>query len=182
MDAEPAVLYVEKQQYNLNKLWLIYLLIGFPLLGIIVSGTFEQMYSDGSFSNMPDTDVAFFLINGGILVLLLVIPLFINALVLTVQVYPDTLEIKLGPWIQRTVKLNEVREAEILKIDREEYLKEYGQRKPGWQLKSHNTYNVKWEQAVQLLLNDGTKILIGSQHPAELKQVLYRQANFMVKS
>ena len=182
MDAEPVVLYFEKQQYNLNKLWLIYLLVGFPLLGIIVFSSYEQMYLTGSLSRLDESNQAFFLINGGILIILLVIPLFISALVLTIQVYPDTLEIKLGPWLQRTVKLDELLHAEVVTIDPEDLVKEYGQRKPGWQLKSTNTYNVTGNQAVQLKLTDGRKLFIGSQRPAELKQVLSRQLNSYVNS
>ena len=175
MGAEQAVLFVERQQYNLNKLWLIYLIVGFPLLGIIVYTSFEQMYLKGSFSSMPDTSMVFFLINGGVLVLLLLIPLFINALVLTIQVYPDTLEIKLGPWLQRTISLNELVQAEVVKLDKDELLKEYGQRKPGWQLKSQNTYNVVGQQAVRLNLVNGNKIFIGSQRAEELQKVLCKQ-------
>ena len=88
MDAEPVVLYFEKQQYNLNKLWLIYLLVGFPLLGIIVFSSYEQMYVTGSLSRLDESNQAFFLINGGILIILLVIPLFISALATNKQLSP----------------------------------------------------------------------------------------------
>lgn len=182
MDARPVVLYFERQQYNLNKLWLIYFLFGFPLLGIIVYSSFEQMLRDRPFPMMPGADMAFFLINGGVLVILLIIPLFINALVLTIQVYPDTLEIKLGPWLQRTVNLEELSQADIITLDQESLLKEYGQRKPGWKLKSQNTYHVNGKEAVRLKLNNGTQIFIGSQRPEELQQVLRSQAHYLISS
>lgn len=168
-----GVLYFERQKLNLKWLWLIYLLLGIPLLAMVGYSSYWYFADTGTFSGMPDTKMVLLILNGGIVFILLLIPIFINSLVMKTLVSSGSIKIKLGPWLRRSVELREVVRAEVVRISSAEQASEYGERVPGWRLKSHNTFYIGGDQeAVELQLKDGTKVIIGSQQPVELQKAL----------
>jgi hypothetical protein len=96
------------------------------------------------------------------------LPALFLSMKMTTQVYPDRLEIRMAPFVNRTF-----RPADISNATARTYrpVREYG----GWGIrgwKSNRAYNISGDQGVQLVLTSGDRVLIGTQRPQELQAAI----------
>lgn len=96
------------------------------------------------------------------------VPAFFWAAELTVEVWPDRLEVRFPPFVKRRIPLNELRSA---RARRYRPLLEYG----GWGVRhglGGKAYNVRGDRGVQIGLASGESFLLGSQRADELAEAL----------
>lgn len=92
------------------------------------------------------------------------LPAFLWLLRMETLVFDDRVEIRMKPLSQRIIPAVEIAGAEARTY---RPLHDFG----GWGVRgtgSNRAYNVSGDQGVQLVLNDGKRILIGTQRPADL--------------
>ncbi len=93
------------------------------------------------------------------------LPLLLWNTRLVTEVAPGRLTISFWPLTRRTIPLAALQETAVRSYNP---LREYG----GWGVKGWSrrniAYNVSGDRGVQLLLEDGRRVLIGSQRPEEL--------------
>ncbi len=97
------------------------------------------------------------------------LPAFFHALKLVTEVREDHIYIRYVPVLTRTIPFEEIESYAVRKYNP---IREYG----GWGIRGwgggKRAYNVSGNQGVDLTLRSGKEILIGSQKPKELAQVL----------
>lgn len=149
------ILYSEEQRFNQPWLWA--LLIG---VLIIVAGSAVL-----AFIKEHDTGGLF-----AIIIPLLII-LLVSSLRLEINITREGIGYRFSPFHLRMQQLS-WSEIESIYVRQYNPLSEYG----GWGIRfgmgNGMAYNVKGNMGIQLVLTNGKKILIGTQHPEEVSAVL----------
>lgn len=147
----------------MSQWWLWVLVIGVTLL--IWYAFFQQIIMDHPFGQNPASNpllIIFWLIFG------ISFPLFIYLLQLRVTVTAEEIVIHFYPIIKRTISKEQIKEIEVVSY---RPIMEYG----GWGIrgyKDNRAYTAAGKRGVRITLNDGNKILIGSQTPEKLEETL----------
>ncbi|MFN5421816.1 MAG: hypothetical protein ACK5AO_00995 [bacterium] len=149
--------FTERQHFTQWWLWMI-------LIGIIATTSYGAISQHLSDEPGSDTGLLF-----SLLIFLLVIILF-RTISLTTQITDEGIMCKLFPFHLsfRVFKWTDIANCHVRKY---KPLLEYG----GWGLKygtSGLAYNISGNMGIQLELQDGRKILIGTQQPEEVERVL----------
>lgn len=159
------VLFREVQYFRQSWLWLVVLL---PT--ILAWWAFVRQIMGGKpVGDNPAPDWAVWLIW---VLFGLGLPLFFGLLRMVVEVTSEELVIHYRPLARRRIPL-----ADIVKLDTRRYnaIKEYG----GWGIKGWSrekmAYNVSGSEGVELRLQDGRTILVGSRRPEELLAAIREQ-------
>lgn len=164
-----GILFQEKQHFRQWWIWLI--LIVFPAFSIYSS--WQQYLQAGSIGKV-------LLVNGGELLVLGAIITFILSIRLETIIREDGIDVRLFPL---QIKMKHFQWQELNKVYVRQYspLREYG----GWGLRwgifgSGTAYNISGNMGIQLVLQNGKKILIGTQKAEECQRILeqlgqYRQ-------
>jgi hypothetical protein len=93
-------------------------------------------------------------------------------MLLVVEVRPDQVDIRYRPFVNRTIALRNIE-----RVTARTYrpIREYG----GWGIRGwpgqRVAYNVSGNQGVELLLQDGRSVMIGSQQPETLALAITTQ-------
>ena len=163
---EVKILFAENQKFKQWWLWLI--LLG--LNGVFIFGMVNQLYYNKPFGDKPTNDSG--LITGFVIVLLLTILFYffkLQTLIKTdgiyVRFFPIYIAYKKYSWY--TLIKSYVRKYSPIG--------EYG----GWGIrfgfyKSGNALNISGNYGLQLEILNKTKLLIGTNKPEELKEVLIK--------
>lgn len=156
-----GMLFHEKQHFHQWWLWLI--LIGFPAYSIY-SG-WQQFAHAGSIGKA-------LLVNGDELLVLAGIITLVLSINLETSIGEDGLSVRLFPF---HIKFRHFEWPQFQKIYMRKYspLREYG----GWGLRwglfgSGTAYNISGNMGLQLVFQDGRKLLIGTQKAEECQRVL----------
>lgn len=160
---EDKVLFREIQRFRSKVLWVFLTAVaGFTLYGV-----FRQVFLDIPFGNNPASDtglVTMFLIFG------LGFPLFFYCLKLTTEVRKDGIYYKFSPLNIRYHKI-EIQDVKHYKIRKYRPLMEAG----GYGIRygiGGKVYNVSGVMGIQFEMNNGKKILIGTQQPDLFKDAI----------
>ncbi len=175
MQRTPGPIYFEKQRYNLRWLWLIYLFLGLPLLFVVLYSSWSQLQERAVNPEWPASGKVLLLLNGLSLFILLSVPVLINSMILRVWVFSEEIKIKYGPWYRQKINLNQVREIKRTEFDPVEIFGSHDGYRTTRAIKKLGVFSVRGRQAVQLRLQNGMEVLIGSQKPEILLEVLSRQ-------
>lgn len=159
-DTESHYLFEEVQRFTQLWVWVI--------MAVVVAGPLIGAYN--LLQNPPENSgLTLFL---GILFILvgLGLPLFILSCKLTTQVRYDGLYVRFAPFHRDFIKIgcNELKDYEVKPYNA---LTEYG----GWGIRfgrRGKAYNVSGNRGVQLTLENGENLLIGSQKSADLLMAL----------
>jgi Family of unknown function (DUF6141) len=160
------IIYREVQKFR--QWWIMMILL--LSLGIWLWGIVQQLVYKIPFGNHPITDLGLILI--GIIVLIPVL-VFLWIKMIT-EIRTDGLYYKMYPLMGfKKIAASEIKDWEV-----KEYspLKEFG----GWGIRfsakkgGGKAINVKGKHGLQLELNSGKKILIGSQDPEKIKAAMQK--------
>ena len=156
-----GILFHEKQHFRQWWIWL--LLIVFPAFSIY-SGRQQYLHA-GSIGQV-------LLVNGGELLVLGIIITFILSIRLETIIREDGIDVRLFPF---HIKFKHFQWTELKKAYVRQYspLGEYG----GWGLRwgifgSGTAYNISGNMGLQLVLQNGKKILVGTQKAEECQRIL----------
>lgn len=142
--------YQESQKFNQWWLWLL----NFAVMGGVIYGGYQEFQG-----GMPLWQV---LLGVGICVALFLIPMAMIELRTTIT--DDGVEVKFWPFSKRRIFKSEIRSMHVRSYSP---VGEYG----GWGYRrgpAGKAYNMMGNRGLQLELNSGEKILIGTQRPEEL--------------
>lgn len=146
------VLYEERQKFNQKWVWAI--LIGSLILSFV--SIYPLLGTDG------------YLVAILPFVITLLLAAAMAAFTLTTRVYHDRIEVGFTRFFTRTIRKENVTEVKVRTYDP---IREYGGW--GWRSGSSGTaYNVMGKQGLQLKLDSGKRLLIGTQRPAELAETI----------
>ena len=166
MKEDTELIFREEQKFPLWLCWLIYLSMGFAAM-LNVFALKEVLSEQGSQEIL------------GILMLIIVgigVPIAIAALFLLLkletEVHPDGLYIRFFPFHLHFIKFSP---DDLSEFYARQYkpIREYG----GWGIRcglfgKGKAYNVSGNKGVQLVFNNGKKLLIGSRRAQELEQAI----------
>ena len=163
MDEQSDVIFHEEQKFSKWIYWLICIMIVISVVVIVVA-----VKEESAKGNPPDTGEFVWLIIG------IVIPIIIAALFaflkLETQVRTDGLYVRFFPI---HINFKKFSPEDLSEAYARQYnpMSEYG----GWGIKGYGknkAYNTRGNEGVQLVFNNGKKLLIGSQKAEELEQAI----------
>lgn len=159
-----AILFSERQKFRQWWMWLILLLVN----GLMLFTFCKQMAGGATLESKPTG-------NGGLIfsvVLTLLVTFLISQISLDTQVRKDGIYVRFFPF---RLSFKQYSWTQITRAYIREYnpLMEYG----GWGMRygffgRGRALNVVGNKGLQLEFTDGTKLLIGTQEPAQLEAVL----------
>ena len=155
-------LFEEKQRFTQWWIWVI----NIAILLIFLAGIYVQIIQGEPFGTKPMSDV-------GLIILTLFMILF-NLLFfgfnLKTQITHNKIYFKFFPFhtTEREYTISDIQEMKVVKYSP---IGDYG----GWGIRGfgdNKAFNVKGNMGLKILFKDGTKRLIGTQKPEELKKVI----------
>ncbi|MBX3042408.1 MAG: hypothetical protein KIT33_07160 [Candidatus Kapabacteria bacterium] len=156
------IIYTEKQRFT--QIWIWAFIIG--LNAFSVWALIQQLYYGNPVGNNPASDVGLIIITSVTFLFTLLIAVVkldtrIEKSGIYVRLFPFHLEFKFYPW--NIISKSYVREYRPIV--------EYG----GWGLRGfqqNRAFNTSGNQGLQLVFNDNKKLLIGTNKPTELAEIL----------
>lgn len=148
-----AKLYRENQKFNQWWVWLIMLATMFLSIGAGIMGYLEN------------GDIWGLVIGGGVGAATAIL---FALMTLTTTISTEGVEVRFRPFHRRRIFKSEIEEAYVRKYNA---LGEYG----GWGIRfgsKGKAYNVSGNHGLQLKLKDGESILIGTQNPEALEELM----------
>ncbi|RIK23977.1 MAG: hypothetical protein DCC51_01845 [Anaerolineae bacterium] len=158
------VLYHETQRWR-DVWWVMALVFGLAAIQWWIF--FVQIVQGIPVGNNPGSDalvIVIWIIFG------IGFPVFFLLLKMVVEVVPGAIIIVFRPFVNRRILMGEIAHLEP-KVYRP--LREYG----GWGVRGIGgriAYNVRGNAGVELTLIDGRRVMIGTQHPGELAEAIYK--------
>jgi hypothetical protein len=160
---EPEATYREVQPFRSWGVWLIVLGVATLAWGTLI----QQIGRGRPVGTNPMSD-------WGVIVLWIVmgigLPLLFWFMRMDTEVRPDGVVIRWFPFTRRTIRRDE-----IMRVEARTYrpMREFGGWGiRGWPFDGRRAYSVSGNQGVELRLQDGNLIMIGSQQPAELEAAI----------
>jgi Family of unknown function (DUF6141) len=155
-------LYHETQRFHQTWLWV---LVG-GVAALAWWAFVRQVVQGHEFGNDSSPDWAAWLL---LLFIGIGLPGLFLYLRLVLEVTPEQIVIRFRPLHTRVIPLSEVREFEVRHYSA---VKEYG----GWGIKGWSrakvAYNVSGNEGVELTLQDGRRVMLGSQRASELAEAI----------
>jgi hypothetical protein len=170
MDRPPEVFFHEEQQFDRGWTMLI-LVSSLAPLAIIGAGLFMQLVLNRPFGDRPAPDgllIALFL---AILALNVVLCWMFLAARLTTEVRPDGLFIRFQPFHRHERRIDGIRS---WKARDYRPIREYGGWGIRWTWRGDRAFNVGGSRGVELVLEEGGRLMIGSKRADELAAALDR--------
>lgn len=158
-----APLFSETQRFR--QLWIWALMTG--ILALLLWGIFQQIVLNEAFGDNPGPDWVLILT----LALMLALSFLLFLLELEVRIFKNHLEYRFYPLISwHTIRWDEVEKVYLRKY---KPILEYG----GWGIRyklsgRSRAYNVSGNTGLQLVLQDGSRVLFGTHQAEKLKEAL----------
>ncbi|MDZ7359458.1 MAG: DUF6141 family protein [candidate division KSB1 bacterium] len=167
-----VVFFEEEQYFRQTWLWMALLPMSLLLLVVFGFGLYQQLYLGKPFGNKPMSNEGLVIAASVAALCGIGLPFLFYLMKLTVRVDSQYLHISFLPWRQKRIPLSDVVRWEACAYhplrDFGGWGIRYAGKKKGW------AYNVSGNQGVQLELNTGKRLLIGSQRPRELAEAIKR--------
>ncbi len=162
--------YREIQRFRQPWIWIILAAMWIMTVGVFGSGLYQQIWLGKPFGNSPMSDQA--LIVTFILTFLLVTGLNVLLATARLMIHIDKrlISYRFAPFHRdfRRIAWNNVREAEVVTY---RPIRQYG----GWGIrlgKEGKAFNVSGNKGLQLVMNNGERLLIGTSNEKELTAFL----------
>lgn len=160
--------FAERQAFRQPWMWVLIIAMALATSGLMLFGLVQQLVLQRPFGQNPDPD--------SVLIGVAVIVTAFNALMiaflwwvrLETRAEPDGIYIRFPPFLRRKIPYRNIKSAEARRYSA---LREYG----GWGIRygrSGKAYNVSGNEGVQLVLNTGERLLLGSQRANEFAAVI----------
>lgn len=166
------MLFQEVQQMRQNKIiWLVFVL--YPLVALMILwGTFSQLVLDKPFGDNPTSDLGLILTNIFTFVIMGGIFWLLMAANLTTEVRTDGIYVRYPPFVRKFQAYHWDDLAEIY-VRKYRPIWEYG----GWGWRAGlmgkgQAYNIRGNQGLQFVMQNGKRLLIGTQKPDELQEAI----------
>ena len=166
-DATENVTYCKVQQFRQAWIWLLIVL----LVGIAWYGFLQQIVLGKPFGGNPALDLMmwiFWIVFG------VGLPLLFYFVKLIVKVKEDGIHIRFFPLHSRLILFKNLKSYEVRQY---RPILDYGGWGIRWRPGKGWAYNVSGNRGVQLELADGKQLLIGSQNPEKLAQMIGKAMN-----
>jgi len=154
------VSFKEKQKFDQWWVWAFMLLM--PL--IPAYGIYKQVFLGTPWGSKPMSDIALYLF----LAFTLLVIGMLCLITLTTEIDDERIKMKLFPFASKDIAWSDVQSAEVV---------DYGF-VGGWGVRvgtKHGTvYNTSGSMGLAIVLNDGTKLCIGTQKEEELRRFIRR--------
>jgi hypothetical protein len=160
----------EIQRFKQRWLWLLLVASFLVELGVFGYGLFQQLVLGEPWGDRPMSDLALILVSCGVILLTGGLIYLFYCLRLITEVRPNGLYVRYYPLQQKIIPYHKITACEARTY---KPLREYG----GWGIKygrSGWAYNVSGDQGVQLELDDGKRVLVGSQRAEDLARAIKR--------
>jgi hypothetical protein len=167
-----GVLFHEEQYLRSSKImWIVLPAMILTIAGLVYLMV-QQLVFDNPIGDDPMSDGALILVNGPSILLLIALVWLLWVSRLVTEIRDDGVYMQYAPLHRR---LRGYKWSELADFHTRQYrpIREYG----GWGLRivsfgKGTAYNVSGNQGLQLIFNDGKKVLIGTQRRDELDEVL----------
>lgn len=161
MDAIP--LFVERQAYKQVWVWILLLAVN----GFLLYNLARQFFAEG---RSYDGNTVATIVSCSVFVLVLATTILFFVMQLDSEIRADGIYYRFYPFHKqmRRIKMEEITEAYVRKYNP---IVEYG----GWGPKkgpSGQAYNVSGNWGIQLVLNNGHRVLLGTKNPEAARQAL----------
>lgn len=165
------VLFHEEQRFDRGWFWLIILTAGLPIATIFGLGLWQQLGRGIPFGNNPVSDGGLIAISFAAVAIAGAVAWLLAAARLVTEVRPGALSLSYRPFHWTTIPISRVVRSYVRQY---RPIAEFG----GWGIRygfgAGWAWNVSGNRGVQLELENGRKILVGSQRPEELQTALER--------
>lgn len=151
------MLFYEKQKFTQPWLWALLFLVLAPF----VWGVIKQIIMGSPWGDNPMSDIS--------LLLITLIPLgliwFFRSITLETRISEEAIDMNFSPLGKTSLRWDKIEKAEVIR---------YGFVGYGYRISmKHGTiYNVKGNKGIQLHMANNRKILIGTQRPEELAEIV----------
>lgn len=156
------VLFSEVQRFRQAWLWILVVF----LVGLSWYSFLQQIVFKKPFGTHPAPDSVVWIIWA---VFGIGFPIFFLNFGMMTELREDGIQVRFFPFYRRFIDLKDIQNYEV-----KEYhpLRDYGGWGVRWSLKKGMAYNVRGNRGVQLELKGGKRVLIGSQEPERLANML----------
>lgn len=162
-------LFHEVQRFSQRWFWIVLTLSMLAILGVFAHGLIEQLVFGRLWGDRPLSDTALWLVAVVVFIFCAGLVFLFYNLRLETTVYDNRIELNFKPVWRKVIDISQVKECEARVYSP---LKEYG----GWGIKygfkNGWAYNIMGNEGVQLVLNDGTRLLVGSQQSNRLADTI----------
>ena len=161
-------LFFEEQRFTQRWLWIILIVSMLLLVGVFGFGFIQQLVLGKPWGDRPVSDTTLLLVGSVVLLFSGAMIYLFYSLRLITTVRDGGLYIRFYPLRNKFIPCRRIASCEARRY---RPLAEYG----GWGIKygrSGWAYNILGDRGVQLVLDDGKKILVGSQRAEELARAL----------
>jgi len=158
---------VFKEIQRFRQIWIVVIVLG--IAALMWWSVFQQIVLDRPFGDEPAPDIfliIFWLVFG------IGFPVGGYYLKLVFEVYPDHLQVRFMPLLTRRIPISSITSAEAVTY---KPIRQYGGWGIRWGFSGGKAYNVSGNRGVQLVLDSGERLLLGSQKPDELALALQTQ-------
>lgn len=160
----------EEQRFSKKLVLPLVILITAFTVGLMCWGNIQQLILGKPFGNHPVSDTSLLISSIFIFIFIILMDWLLLKVKLVTEINSDTIRYRFYPFILRDRYLY-WQDIEKSYIRQYKPLKEYG----GWGIRfGHNgkALNIKGNNGLQLELKNGKKLLIGTQKPEELEELL----------
>ncbi|MFT4785999.1 MAG: hypothetical protein ACI9I8_001125 [Cellvibrionaceae bacterium] len=172
------LLFEEEQSFTGTWLWnlSIIMLVGF--VGLFGWGMYQQLVQELPWGDHPMSDLGLIITSISSITVMFGIVLFLSIQILHMKVDEGSIQVKFYPYTRsfRQITKNEIQQASVRSYHP---IMEFG----GWgyraAFKKNMAYNISGNRGLQLIFNNGKKLLIGTKKEAELKAAIskFNEAN-----
>ena len=152
------IIFKEVQKFNQWWIWTILISIGL----LAIYGLYKQLIVGENFGNKPLSDQGLLLF---VLIILIVIVLF-KFIRLITEIDQTEIRMRFFPFVKKTIQLNDIKTMQVVN---------YGF-VGGWGIrlwtKYGTVYNIRGNKGLSIELNDGSKFIIGTQKPTQVKDTI----------
>ena len=152
------IIFKEVQKFNQWWIWTILISIGL----LAIYGLYKQLIISENFGNKPLSDQGLLLF---VLIILIVIVLF-KFIRLITEIDQTEIRMRFFPFVKKTIQLNDIKTMQVVN---------YGF-VGGWGIrlwtKYGTVYNIRGNKGLSIELNDGSKFIIGTQKPTQVKDTI----------
>ena len=166
------LLYEESQGYLGTWIWYLTLLSSLMMIVLFSTGLYTQLVLGEEWGDKPMSDLGLILTSTFTMILMIGITIFVSIQKLTLKIDEGSIYVSFRPYFgTKAFRMDEFQQIHVRKY---QPIMEYG----GWGLRlgfgKNKAYSISGKWGLQLVFQDGRKLLIGTKEPDRLKAVIIK--------